>query len=183
MKRLAALLPVRALHVLEQTVEIADLSPELHGSQGTVLLIGGLQLPLPDDVRNQALVRGSESCVHHSEHLSAEFFFKLRTEGAFGKGALIGLPQGDQGRRLFPQPFDLPVIVGICGVNRIAHRADGEHGEHLLLPVLQRKERGFCLLVGVGLPQSGSRGAKGFLHGLHAGSDIGDFLEFHHFHG
>ena len=168
--------------MLEQAVEIALLPPEIRGGHGAVLLVLLADFTLPDDISHETLIRHLEAGVDELQHLGAKFLFKFRPEGAGRQGLLIALAQGDQRGVLLPQPFHFALIIGVGGIDGVAHGAQRHHGAVQLFLLLQGKKRFPRLGVGGGVVQFFNGVRIAGLHGLHIGPFIGHLAKINHFH-
>ena len=130
---LPPLRPVRAFHVLEQSVKIAVLSPELRGGLGAVLLVFLPQLPLPDPRLDQAFIREPPRRVQFPEELGSEFPDEILPIGAVRQRVLPGLVQGRHFGHFLLQPLHLSFIEGVPGVNGVAHIGEGKQRFNLFL--------------------------------------------------
>ncbi len=175
-------LSIRALHVLQQPVEIAFFTAKVGDRQGAVLLVLLAQVPFPDHVGDDPFIRGLEPRIDEPKHLLPELRLELRPEGTGGQGLLVRLPEGDQRRVLGPEPLHLAVVIGVGGVDGVAYGAEHGHGGPLFLRILQSEEGASSLLVAGGALEFLDGLPIGGFQRLHIRPHIGHVPKIYHFH-
>ena len=140
--------PVRALHDFQQAIEVALFPPELRDGLRGFLFVLLAYFPLPDDFRDDPLIRSLYGCVDQPHHLRPELLLKVRTETGAGQRLMPALHERDQRGALLSEPFHLFRIKNITGIDGVAHRAQGPQGAQLNFLFLQGKVSAPRLPVG-----------------------------------